>query len=56
MHSRFKDCVLNTYLDVGRSMRMVVLILKTWERQRSYEDLGFDMAEMILLKMVLVAQ
>jgi hypothetical protein len=35
---------------------MAVSVLKTWEKQRSYEDLGFDMVEMILLKMVLVAQ
>jgi hypothetical protein len=32
---------------------MVVSTLKTWEKQRSYEDLGFGMVEMILLKMVL---
>ncbi len=52
MHSRLKDYVLNTYLDMDRSMRMVVSILKTWEKKRSYEDLGFGMVEMILLKMV----
>jgi hypothetical protein len=53
VHSRLKNCVLNTYLDVGTSMRMVISALKTWERQTSYEDLGFGMVEMILLKMVL---
>jgi hypothetical protein len=31
---------------------MVVSALKTWEQQRSYEDLGFGMVEMILSKMV----
>jgi hypothetical protein len=53
VHSRLKDCVLGIYLDAGRSMQMVISTLKTWENYISYEDLGFGMVEMILLKMVL---